>query len=62
MNAEPRTQGDLGRACGSTTDPIEPFLNALAALLVQPGMGPQRPRNTPAPPAAALSGLHHGRS
>ena len=62
MNAELHTQSDLHRSCGSAADPIEPFLNALAALLVQPGMGPQRSRNPPAPPAAALTGLHNGRS
>ena len=62
MNAELHTQSDLQRSCGSAVDPIEPFLNALAALLVQPGMGPQRSRTPPEPSVAALTGLCNGRS
>lgn len=62
MNAEQHTQGAPQDSCGSAVDPIEPFLNALAALLAQPGMGPQRSRTTPESPAAAFTGLCNGRA
>jgi hypothetical protein len=55
MNIEPSTQGDPCQKGGGSIDPIEPFLNALAALLVWPGMCPQRPQTLPKCPITTPS-------
>ncbi len=57
MNTDIFSPGDLPLQDEIAADPMGPFLNALAALLVQPGMSPQSSHAQPVSPTKARLGF-----